>query len=65
MYMFDAQEGRGGSMTRRFGLLSRRYDLTESEFINATVSGPFLRPQIFWVCNEGSRVAKLTKMWVE
>jgi len=42
-------------MTRRFGLLSRCYDLT--------VSGPFLRPQKFWVCNEGCRAAKITKMW--
>ena len=62
MDMFDAQGGRVGSMTRRFSLLSRSYDLTGSEFINATVSEPFLRPQTFWVRNERRRVAKITKV---
>ena len=57
MDMFDAQGAMVCSKTRRFGLLSRRYDLTGSEFINATVSGSILRPQTFWVCNEGCRVA--------
>lgn len=59
------RRGKACSKTRRFGLLSRRCDLTGSEFINATVSGPIhlLRPQTFWVCNEGCRVAKIAKMW--
>ena len=52
-----------GKMQRRFKVIGRRFDLFADQGLVGTIEGPLLRPNTFWLRQNGVELAKITKQW--